>query len=65
MDPLIEAESKAQKIKQCPKCTRWTEKISGCNYIKCVKGCEVDWCWQCEKIKYIQDGCNDKGHNSH
>lgn len=53
-----------QKIKKCPACYAWTEKVDGCNYLKCPRpSCNKEWCWLCEKIKYVE--CNDKSHNSH
>lgn len=51
-------------IKLCPGCTILTEKIMGCNYLKCSK-CNTEWCWVCNKIKYVEHGCNDKSHDSH
>lgn len=37
-----------QKIKRCPGCGVWTQKISGCDHIVCaVRGCGVHWCWFC------------------
>jgi IBR domain len=59
---IIDKEIQEGKIKLCPKCTIYTEKINGCNYLKCTK-CQTEWCWLCHKIKYTQ--CNDKSHNSH
>jgi len=48
-------------IKRCPGCGILTEKISGCNYLKCI--CGIEWCWLCNSIKY--QVCNNLEHNSH
>ena len=51
-------------LKRCPnkECGILTFKDGGCNYLKCTK-CSTEWCWECNKIKYIER--NNKEHNSH
>lgn len=58
--------------KKCPTCGEWRLKDDACNFVTCnlnhqeiTINCNVPWCWLCEKVKYIEDGCNDKTHNSH
>ena len=63
MDPFIKEQINLQKIKYCPGCGIFVEKIDGCNYLKCF--CNTEFCWICNKIKYKENGCNEKEHNSH
>ncbi len=68
-EKYIQKQLKDKVYKLCPFCGIVTEKISGCNYLQCpCKGGfkkKGEWCWICEKGKYLKDGCNDKSHNSH
>ena len=36
---------KGNNFKQCPRCKRWVEKISGCNHISCR--CGSNFCYNC------------------
>lgn len=40
--------AKSLGAKDCPKCTRQTEKAGGCNHMTCQQ-CHCEWCWICEK----------------
>ena len=62
---LTEEKLQSGERKRCPKCGIATDKISGCNWVKCTACAGTEWCFLCSKVKYIQDGCNDKTHNSH
>lgn len=58
----------ASEIKYCPKCNIPTEKVNGCNLIRCV--CKTKWCWICnlvkaDKKKKSKGKCEDQTHNSH
>ena len=48
-DAKFEEYVKGSKLKQCPKCKRWVEKISGCNHIQC--SCGAAFCYNCGNIK--------------
>lgn len=55
-------------IKNCPKCLVPTQKINGCNLMRCV--CKTKWCWICNKIKanklkLSKNKCSIVEHNSH
>lgn len=49
------------KIKPCPNCKIPTEKVDGCQYIKC-SNCKEPWCWMCGQfgstVHHVYD-CND------
>ena len=62
-ETFIQERITACIYKRCPICVTPTEKINGCNYLKCPCGCE--WCWECGMKK--SDGyCPFGGpHNSH
>ena len=49
-------------MKMCPQCGQITEKIGGCNFIRCR--CGGNWCWICRQLKGGA-GCENKEHNSH
>ena len=36
----------SNNVRKCPKCGFGTEKIDGCNKMKCVR-CDQGWCWNC------------------
>jgi hypothetical protein len=38
--------AKREKIKMCPKCKTWIEKIDGCNHMTCSK-CKYEFCYIC------------------
>ena len=42
-------QSQNKDYKNCPKCGIWTEKMIGCNHIKC-SSCKYEWCWLCNGI---------------
>ena len=48
-DVKFEEYAKGSKLKQCPKCKRWVEKISGCDHITC--SCGTPFCYRCGRIK--------------
>ena len=48
-DAQFENYVKGSKLKQCPNCKRWVEKISGCNHINCT--CGASFCYNCGKLK--------------
>ena len=48
-DVKFEEYVKGSKLKQCPKCKRWVEKISGCDHITC--SCGTPFCYRCGRIK--------------
>ena len=63
-DAKFEEYVKGSKFKQCPKCKRWVEKISGCDHIDCP--CGTPFCYRCGKIKDLNIGhgcrnCNNYG----
>ena len=39
---------KGKVIKQCPKCNFFTEKIEGCDFVRCPS-CNFRWCWLCNE----------------
>ncbi|KAF2860407.1 hypothetical protein K470DRAFT_217171, partial [Piedraia hortae CBS 480.64] len=44
--PHIHGKGETQR--QCPGCGIWTEKIAGCDHLRCVvRSCGVHWCWLC------------------
>lgn len=45
-------------------CGSTLEKDGGCNYVQCPV-CKLEWCWECRRVKYIDDGCKEAAHNSH
>ena len=47
-DVKFEEYVKGSKLKQCPNCKRWVEKISGCDHIRC--SCGIDFCYRCGKM---------------
>ena len=49
VDAQFENYVKGSKLKQCPNCKRWVEKISGCNHINCT--CGASFCYNCGKLK--------------
>ena len=50
-------EESRRNLKTCPNCTIWTEKLLGCNHIKCSQ-CSHEWCWLCG-MKYTITHYND------
>jgi len=56
-DVKFEEYAKGSKLKQCPKCKRWVEKIDGCDHISCP--CGTPFCYRCGRIKESEDdhGC--------
>jgi hypothetical protein len=48
-DVKFEEYAKGSKLKQCPKCKRWVEKIDGCDHITCT--CGTPFCYRCGRIK--------------
>ena len=48
-DVKFEEYAKGSKLKQCPKCKRWVEKISGCDHITCT--CGTHFCYKCGEIR--------------
>ena len=62
-DFKFEEYIKGSKLKQCPKCKRWVEKVSGCDHIKC--SCGTPFCYRCGKIKEsdFDHGCKYCGNN--
>ena len=55
-DTKFEEYIKGNRLKQCPKCKRWVEKISGCNHIVC--SCGTSFCYNCGNIEEINHHCN-------
>jgi len=73
-DLLIESKLDSKEWQRCVTCGILTEKISGCNYIKCEARinnsiiCNSEWCWLCHKLKGNEENkCiwNHPEHNSH
>jgi hypothetical protein len=62
-DVKFEEYAKGSKLKQCPKCKRWVEKVSGCDHIKCT--CGTPFCYRCGRIKEsdFDHGCRYCGNN--
>ena len=62
-DVKFEEYIKGSKLKQCPKCKRWVEKVSGCDHIKC--SCGTPFCYRCGNIKEsdFDHGCKYCGNN--
>ena len=62
-DAQFELYIKGNKLKQCPKCKRWVEKIDGCDHIIC--SCGTPFCYKCGRIKERDDGhfCRFCNHN--
>ena len=46
VDKSFEKWRDSYKVKRCPKCKFFLEKISGCNHIKCFN-CQYQFCWLC------------------
>ena len=46
-DTKFEEYIRGSRLKQCPNCKRWVEKISGCDHIRC--SCGIDFCYNCGK----------------
>ena len=44
-DATFAAFAQNQKLKQCPKCTSWVEKTSGCDAMHCR--CNLVFCYKC------------------
>lgn len=42
----------SNEVKKCPQCGAITEKIEGCNHMRCAY-CNIEWCWLCEKKLYF------------
>ena len=53
-DAKFEEYVKGSKLKQCPNCKRWVEKISGCDHIQC--SCGTPFCYRCGNIKDLSIG---------
>ena len=45
-DIKFEEYAKGSKLKQCPKCKRWVEKIDGCDHISCPCGTSFCSMWK-------------------
>lgn len=45
LDQAFEEFVRGSKYKQCPKCTMWVEKTTGCNHMKCR--CGTEFCYIC------------------
>ena len=62
-DIKFEEYVKGSRLKQCPKCKRWVEKIDGCDHIQCT--CGAAFCYRCGKIKDspFDHGCRHCGTN--
>ena len=62
-DVKFEEYAKGSKLKQCPKCKRWVEKVSGCDHITCP--CGTPFCYRCGRIKEsdFDHGCRYCGNN--
>src|SRR6478609_4715038 len=67
------------EFKPCPGCGVYTDKVNGCNLMKCTM-CNCKWCWVCNRKKPKQQRlpftlsileenpnrlCSDPTHNSH
>ena len=53
-DIKFEEYAKGSKLKQCPRCKRWVEKISGCDHITCP--CGTHFCYKCGEIRDLIKG---------
>ena len=53
-DTKFEEYIKGNRLKQCPKCKRWVEKVSGCDHIQC--SCGAAFCYMCGNIKHPNEG---------
>ena len=62
-DVKFEEYAKGSKLKQCPKCKRWVEKVSGCDHITCP--CGTPFCYRCGRIKEsdFDHGCRYCGNS--
>merc|ERR1712168_167070 len=47
-DELANIEYMLENTKPCPKCNATTQKVDGCNKIRC-RNCNHEWCWLCSK----------------
>lgn len=60
--PRLKMERKKAKVetKQCPGCGTLTQKVGGCDHIRCaVRSCDAHWCWRCG------DAFDDEGIYQH
>ena len=70
-DPLVQELLDNKKVKPCPNCTIYIEKIDGCEYVNCSY-CKCEFCFLCGFAKNFDKisaaattRCADKTHNSH
>ena len=47
--------ARGKKLKICPRCKVWTEKIDGCDHIACR--CGAHWCFRCGGNCQAPGGC--------
>jgi hypothetical protein len=47
-DPVFEAFAAENKMKKCPQCSAWVQKINGCDAIHCL--CNLVFCYQCAGV---------------
>lgn len=52
-----------QSLPACPKCNVRTERIDGCNHIKCAQ-CQTHWCYECRYMSPKSVG-NDHRQKEH
>jgi len=44
---IICTQNSNKTLQNCPSCSIWTEKLIGCNHLKCPS-CKYEWCWLCD-----------------
>ena len=45
-EQLFQLLVQKENVKICPQCKAYSQKIDGCNHVKCLK-CKYEYCFQC------------------